>query len=138
MTIEEFNRRLSEMAAKYPADASDVLQKGAKKMVKGIQKGTPDSGKAHKRKLKKSWKMEMVDSFGKAPKAEIRNTSPHFHLVERGVQNPKDFKRKPKPEWKDSLNKHRGFLEKAVKSNWPDVQKQMETEFFGKVRGHLG
>ena len=138
MTIDEFSDKLKEMSIRYPADASDVLEEGAKKMLKRIRKATPDSGKSHKRKLKRSWRMEMVDSYGKEPRAEIRNTSPHYHLVERGVQNPKGFHGEPKPEWKASLNKHRRFLEKAVNSNWADVQKGMEEDFYGKVREHLG
>lgn len=138
MTIDEFSDKLKEMSIRYPADASDVLEEGAKKMLKRIRKATPDSGKSHKRKLKRSWRMEMVDSYGKEPRAEIRNTSPHYHLVERGVQNPKDFHGNSKPEWKASLNKHRGFLEKAVNSNWADVQKGMEEDFYGKVSEHLG
>ena len=138
MTIDEFSDKLKEMSIRYPADASDVLEEGAKKMLKRIRKATPDSGKSHKRKLKRSWRMEMVDSYGKEPRAEIRNTSPHYHLVERGVQNPKDFQGNSKPEWKASLNKHRGFLEKAVNSNWADVQKGMEEDFYGKVSEHLG
>lgn len=138
MTIDEFTAKLAKMQAEYPGDAGDALEEGAKKMVKTIRKDTPDSGKDHKRKLKKSWKLEMVDAFGKDPKAEIRNTSPHYHLVERGVQNPKDFHRKPKPEWRAALNKHKGFLEKSVNDNWPDVKKAMQEDFYRKVRGHLG
>lgn len=138
MTIEEFCKKLHAMEAKYPGDASDALQKGARKMVKAIRKETPDSGKLHKNKLKRSWKMRVVDAYGKEPRAEIRNTAPHYHLVERGVQNPKDYHGNPKPEWRAALNRHVGFLEKSVQSNWDDVKKSMQEDFYSKVREHLG
>lgn len=138
MKIEEFTKRLHEFEMKYPGDAGDALEKGAKKMTSAIRKATPSSDVAHPRKLKKSWRLKMVDMRGKAPRAEIRNTAPHYHLVNRGVQNPKDSHGKPKPELAAALNKHKGFLEKAVKQNWADVKTSMEKDFFKKVRVHLG
>lgn len=138
MTIEEFNTKLKAMEEAYPGDAGESLEKGAKKMVKALKKETPDSGKSHKNKLKKSWKMEMVDAWGKSPVANIRNKAPHYHLVERGVQNPKDFHGHPKPEWRASLNKNVGFFKKAVDSNWDSVKETMQKDFMRKVRGHLG
>lgn len=138
LTIEEFSKKLTEMEIKYPGDASDSLEKAARKMVKAIKKETPVGKTSHPRKLNKSWKMKMVDAWGKAPKAEIRSTAPHYHLVERGVQNPKDPHGNPKPEMLAALNKHKGFLEKAVKGNWDDIKKSMEKDFYKRVRGHLG
>lgn len=135
MTIDKFVKNLSEMQRKYPGDAGDALEKGAKKMVRGLKKDTPASEKDYKDKLNKSWRLNMVE--GKEPKAEIRNKSSHFHLVERGVQNPKDFKGRPRPEWRAAMNKHRGFVEKSVEKHWPDVQKMMEREFFRKVSDRL-
>lgn len=138
MTIDEFTAKLEKMQAEYPGDAGDALQKGAKKMVKAIRKETPDSGKPHKHKLRKCWKLKMVYAYGKDPEADIRNTAPHYHLVERGVQNPKDYHGRPKPEWRAALNRHKGFLEKSVNDHWPDVKKAMQEDFYRKVRGHLG
>ena len=68
----------------------------------------------------------------------LRNTAPHFHLVNRGVQHPKDPHGKEKPEWLDALNKHVGFMQRAVEENWPGIQKKMAENFYEKVRGHLG
>lgn len=138
MELGEFSRRLTEMELKYPGDASDALEKAARKMVKAIKKETPVGKTNHPRKLNKSWKMKMVDLWGKAPKAEIRSTAPHYHLVNRGVQNPKDAHGHPKPEMMAALNKHKGFLEKAVHSNWGNIKKSMEKDFYKRVRDHLG
>lgn len=138
MKMDEFVRRLAEMEAKYPGDAGDALEKGAKKMTRAIRKATPVGKTDHPHKLKKSWRIKMVDVRGKAPRAEIRNTAPHYHLVNRGVQNPKDSHGHPKPELAGPLNRHKGFLEKAVRDNWPGVKKTMERAFYKKVRDRLG
>ena len=108
------------------------------KRLKAIKKETPVGKTNHPRKLNKSWKMKMVDLWGKAPKAEIRSTAPHYHLVNRGVQNPKDAHGHPKPEMMAALNRHKGFLEKAVHNNWDAIKKGMEKDFYKRVRDHLG
>ena len=136
--MDEFIRRLAEMEAKYPGDAGDALEKGVKKMTRAIRKATPVGKTDHPHKLKKSWRIKMVDVRGKAPRAEIRNTAPHYHLVNRGVQNPKDSHGHAKPELAGPLNRHKGFLEKAVRDNWPGVKKTMERAFYKKVRDRLG
>lgn len=138
MKIEEFTAKLDAFAKEYPADASDALEKGARRMIKGLKAETPVGRAEHRKKLAKSWKMKMKDQYGRAPKAEIRNAAPHYHLVERGVQNPKDFHGRPKPEWKASLNRHKKFTEKAVSNNWPSVKEKMTKDFYKKVRGHFG
>lgn len=138
MELGEFTRRLTEMELKYPADASDALEKAARKMVKAIKKETPSGKTGHPHKLNKSWKMKMVDMWGKAPKAEIRNTAPHYHLVNRGVQNPKDAHGQPRPDLVAALNKYKGFLQRAVHSNWNDIKESMEKDFYKRVRDHLG
>ena len=138
MTIDDFCKKLNDFERQYPADASDSLEEGAKKMVKAIKRDTPIGKSNHKRKLNKSWKMRMSNAWGKEPKAEIRNIAPHYHLVERGVKNPKDSHGNPKPEWQNALNKHKGFFEKSVQKNWAGVTWTMETTFFEKVRGHIG
>lgn len=138
MTIEEFAQKIIIMQKDYQADASDVLEKSAKRMEKAIKKASPDSGKNHKHKLKKSWKLEMKNYYGRAPQAEIRSEAPHFHLVNRGVTNPTDAHGNPKPEWKAGMNKHVGYLEKTVKRNWPNEKEKMAKDFYKKVRGHFG
>lgn len=138
MTINEFAQKLEIIQNEYSADASDVLEKSAKRMRRAIAKASPDSGKEHNNKLKKSWEMEMQDFYGRAPQAEISSKAPHFHLVNRGVQNPTDAHGNPKPEWKDRMNKHVGYLEKTVKKKWPNEKEKMAKDFYKKVHDHLG
>lgn len=138
MRFEEFAQKLMMIETAFPADAGDSLEKAARKMVKAIRKKTPSSTASHPHKLNKSWTMEMVEAWGKAPKAEIKSEAPHFHLVNRGVQNPTDAHGNPKPEWRAGLNKNVGFLERTVRKNWPDIKEKMQKDFYKKVRDHLG
>ena len=62
MTIDEFSQKLEIMQKNYPADASDILEKSAKRMKSAIKRATPDSGKNHKNKLKNSWELKMKDN----------------------------------------------------------------------------
>ena len=54
MTIDDFCKKLNDFERQYPADASDSLEEGAKKMVKAIKRDTPIGKSNHKRKLNKS------------------------------------------------------------------------------------
>lgn len=139
MTIDDFVAKLDKMQAQYPADAEEALTKGARRMTKHLRKETPRGKiKEHKHKLRRSWKCSIRGFHSSDVRAEIRNTSPHFHLVNRGVQNPKDPHGNPRPDWKSNMNKNVGFMEKIVKNNWSDVKSLMAAEFYGRVRDNLG
>lgn len=138
MTPEDFSRRLQAFEMEYPGDAADALEKAAKQMVRALRRETPASDSRHPHKLNKSWRMKVKSLYGKAPEADIRSNAPHFHLVERGVQNPKDPHGNPKPEWVAALNRHRGFLERAVEGSWPEIREKMEKDFYRRVRERLG
>lgn len=136
--IEEFVRQLDEMRIQYPGDAEDVLEDGAKKMTKAIRKATPVGDTNHPHRLKKSWRCKIKGYRAADIRAEIRSAAPHFHLVNRGVQNPKDVHGNPKPEWLSAFNRHKGFLQKAVQDNWDGIKDGMAKDFYQKVRDHLG
>lgn len=138
MELSEFAKKLEKMEMKYPGDASDALEKGAKKMLKALKKETPNSGKKHPHKLAKSWDYKMKDYWGKAPEANFHNDAPHYHLQERGIKNPKDAHGNPKPEWLPAMNKHIGFMEKIVKGHWDGIKNKMQRDFYRKWRRHLG
>ena len=138
MTIDDFVAKLDKMQAQYPADAEEALTEGAKRMTKCLRKETPVGRVKHKHKLGQSWKCTIRGFRSSDVRAEIRNTSPHFHLVNRGVQNPKDYHGNPRPDWKASMNKHVGFMEKTIKNNWSDVKSLMAKDFYKRVRDNLG
>ena len=107
--IEEFVRRLDEMRIQYPGDAEDVLEAGAKKMTKAIRKASPVGDTNHPHKLKKSWRCKIKGYRAADTRAEIRSTAPHFHLVNRGVQNPKDTHGILAESGAGQLGRHQGW-----------------------------
>ena len=55
MELDEFIQHIDEARLRFPADAEDSLQKGAKRMTKEIKKASPVGKTDHPRKLNKSW-----------------------------------------------------------------------------------
>lgn len=131
MDFEEFNGRLKELCAEFPAEQETVLKAGASKMVRKIRENTPDSGEEHKLKLKKSWRMEMAGFTGKGIRAEIRSVAPHFHLIERGhvIKTPggkiKGFKQGT------------FFMKKTVDKNQKEITDEMVEKLYKKVKKKL-
>lgn len=136
MTIDEFCKRLDVMAARYPADAETALEKGAKYMTREIRKATPVGKGRHPHKLAKSWRCNMKGYRASDVQAEIRSTAPHFHLVNRGVQNAKTPQGAPMQN-PARLNTHVGFFEKAVERNLAEASDRIKNTFYEKVRDHL-
>lgn len=131
MDFDEFNNRLKELCSEFPAEQETVLKAGATKMVRKIRENTPDSGEEHKRKLKKSWRMEMAGFTGRSIRAEIRSTAPHFHLVERGhvIKTPGG----------KIVGFKQGtfFMKKTVDSNQKSITDEMVQKLYKKVKKKL-
>lgn len=95
--FEEFKADILKVANEFPLESEKRLKRIGSKFVKIVKEKSPDSGKATKRKLNKSWKTEVTGYKGEDLALNIWSTSPHFHLVDRGhVQtdkkgNPKGF-----------------------------------------------
>lgn len=138
MKIEEFAKRLDDLGRRYPGYAEDALTKGTRKMVRAIKSKTPVGAKNHPKKLKNSWRFKIKGNNFKSLEANIRSTSPHFHLVNRGVKNPRDPYGHPAPRLMGALNRHKGFLKQAVDSAWPEVKETMSRDFLERVRKSLG
>lgn len=137
ITMEEFIGKLREAQDRYPSDAEAALRKGANFMTKAIRKATPVGDTSHPKKLNKSWRCSIKGYRADDIHAEIRSTAPHYHLVERGVRNPKDSHGNLHPEWTSAMNKHIGFLEDAVHENWDEAKSKMEETFFKRVRDNF-
>lgn len=82
--LDEFNAKLTVISNEYAATAEKHLTRAGNKLKKLARENTPDSGYEHKSKLKKSWKSEVVGTKGEDLEYQLRNTAPHYHLVERG------------------------------------------------------
>lgn len=83
-SFDEFVQDINNVANEFPFEAEKQLVKITNKFKKIVREKSPDSGKATKRKLKKSWKSEIKGASGQELQANIWSTSPHFHLVDRG------------------------------------------------------
>ena len=124
------------MQIRFPSDASEVLEKGAKRMTRKIRKATPVGKYDHKHKLVKSWKCTMKGWTSDNIHAEIKSEAPHFHLVNRGFCR-KNHLGVYVPNIGNDLA-HVGFLEKTVEKERDGVREKMEKEFYKKVCDRLG
>ena len=89
--IGEFKASIDKIATAFPLESEKRLTRVGNKMKKMLKTASPDSGRAHRRKLNKSWKSKAKGYSGETLSVEIWSTAPHFHLVDRGhkVVNPK-------------------------------------------------
>ena len=83
--LNELSDKLKTVTDKYPWKAEEELTKLGKNLKKGAASRTPDSKIKHKHKLKRSYKLSDVkySRYGTSY-ITLKNTSPHFHLVEKG------------------------------------------------------
>lgn len=94
--FHEFVTSLDKVAEEYSDTAEKHLKKTGNKLKKSAKAATP-SGKPvyvtkdgkrvenkHYRHMKKRWKSEIIGLYGKDLEYQLRNTSPAFHLVDRG------------------------------------------------------
>lgn len=82
--LDEFKDAIEKVKKKYPDRAEAELHKlGNMLKKKAIQK-TPESKLEHKYKLKKSYHLSQTKQAGSTLYVEFWNSSPHFHLIERG------------------------------------------------------
>lgn len=82
--LDEFKDAIEKVKKKYPDRAEAELRKlGNMLKKKAIQK-TPESKSEHKYKLKKSYHLSQTKQVGGTIYIEFWNSSPHFHLIERG------------------------------------------------------
>ncbi|WP_295237896.1 HK97 gp10 family phage protein [Veillonella sp.] len=84
MKIEEFMAKLDHMAKTFPTESEAALETGARRMRKALVENSPiGKNQNSKQRISKNWKVS-YDYRGNESVAKIRNTSPHYHLVERG------------------------------------------------------
>lgn len=135
MQIEEYNALIEKAIREFPLDSELEIQRGAKRMRKEIRDNTPvGKGKKgeHKHKLKNSWRVEMAGSRVGGVEADIYNTAPHFHLVERGhVQ-------KNAHGQVTGYKQGKFFMKNTVESKGKEIQKEMSENLIKKLGDKLG
>ena len=130
MSPEEFCGKLSRAQKEFPLATEMTLEQGAQTMVKALRKNSPAS-KKRRRKIKKSWRMEMTSDFSGTPEAHIYNKSPHFHLVERGhIQKTRGGR-------VTGFVQGTHFVEKTLDDEGSDIQKQMGEKLLKALEGVL-
>lgn len=82
--LDEFKDAIAEVKKRYPDRAEAELRKLGNMLKKKSIQRTPSSNEEHKYKLKKSYHLSQTKQVGSTLYAEFWNSSPHFHLIERG------------------------------------------------------
>ena len=82
--LDEFKDAIAEVRKKYPDRAEAELRKLSNMLKKKAIQRTPSSKEEHKHKLKKSYHLSQTKQAGTTLYVEFWNSSPHFHLIERG------------------------------------------------------
>ena len=75
---------LNDIVKASKVAANQGLMGIAREFRKSARKRTPDSGKAHKAKLKKKYYIKTVEKTNDNVTVMVGNSAPHYHLVERG------------------------------------------------------
>lgn len=99
--LKELEEDISKVIKMYPDKADARLEKIGRNFKKSVKKITPDSGIAHKYKLKKGYQSSKAKGFGEETRVEITTKSPHFHLVENGHEL---VKRNKKIGWVEGVH----------------------------------
>ena len=82
--LDKFGDSLLKLCDVYLDTAEKHLKKAGNKLKSTAKNNTPDSGFDHKKKLKDSWRGEIQGYGANDLEYQLRNTAPHYHLVERG------------------------------------------------------
>ncbi|MDR1700307.1 MAG: HK97 gp10 family phage protein [Lachnoclostridium sp.] len=80
---DDLGRDLRKAITIAPVEMKKGLRKVGNEFRRDARKITPDSGIAHKQKLKRKYGIKMKDA-GVAAICLVYNSAPHFHLVEQG------------------------------------------------------
>ena len=127
MDIKTFMGRLDSYIKEYPLEAEKSMRKEANRMKKELVSASP-IGKGRKRKISKSWKMAINGNSSSTLEATLRNTSPHFHLVERGhVMKTMHGKIK-------GFKQGTFFFKRTVEKNRNDIREAVGGHMFKKLR----
>ena len=85
--LEEFRNDLQKVVNKYPDQTEKEVFSLAGKWTKDVNEKLSQRLKSHRenqKALEKSWKRSREFGGGELAAVEVRNTAPHWHLVENG------------------------------------------------------
>ena len=129
--LNEFMSDINQVANEFPFESEKRLQKIGNKFKKIVREKSPDSGRATKRKLNKSWKSKIDGYKGEDLTCKIWSTSPHFHLVDRGhVLKDKKGKAKGFVQGKHFLE---ATVQEVAANVVPDELEKFQKEIANKI-----
>lgn len=80
--LEELQNKLEEVRNRFPGEGEKILQKTGRKLRKLAKDKTPlGPGRKH---MKDKYKLSKINYEKDGININMTNTSPHFHLVEKG------------------------------------------------------
>lgn len=82
--LEGFQEDIEQVLSCYPDETKKVMHKTGREFTKDCNALMPTSYQSGKRAIPKSWKVTVDEVRHEANQAYIKNTAPHFHLVENG------------------------------------------------------
>lgn len=102
--IEKLQNSIDYILTNYNDDAETILKKCGNNFKKSVVEKTPNgkNKKDESKKLNRGYKVSQVQGYSKDKWVEIRSTSPHFHLIERGHEI---YNRQGKPTGKRTQGK---------------------------------
>ena len=131
--MDEFIGKLNQVANEYADTSEKHLRKVGNKLKKNAKEKSPDSGIEHKHKLKNEWHSKVKGLQGKDLEYQLRNSSPHYHLVEHGhVQKTKSGRvtgfTQGSHFFQQTVNdfQNSGEVEKEMKKFMNDVKRKLD------------
>ncbi|MSS91369.1 hypothetical protein FYJ45_24980 [Eisenbergiella tayi] len=82
--LDDLQKDIEELISKYPDETNAKMKQIGKEFTKDCNSQMPPSYKKGKRPIPKSWKVTVDEERHVATQTYIKNTAPHFHLVENG------------------------------------------------------
>lgn len=117
--LEELEEDLEAVVSRYPDETAAWLRKEANQWKKDCNSKGYSRYTDGKRPIPKSWKTEKEENIvHEVNSVSIRNTSPHFHLVENGHRKVlwgketggfvpgKHYAEQTRAEWQDKFPEH--------------------------------
>lgn len=95
--LDELRDDVKKLLQDYPSETEAELEKCSNDFKKDVNKKFPHGGKDTTKPVAKSWKKsKLTDAMtGMTQGVSLKNTAPHFHLVENGhemVISPEQYK----------------------------------------------
>ena len=129
--LDELRTDMEAVVSQYPDETAKWLRREANQWKKDCNSRGYSQYKDGKRPIPKSWKTEKEENIvHEVNSISIRNTAPHFHLVENGHRKVlwgretggfvpgKHYAEQTRAEWRDKFPEHAGeYTDRMLKGH---------------------